>query len=292
MSKYKQYQNNPDYEFVPYTKEQHKYAMGGNVPNGMGNAQLELEENTLNPDGSTTQFNLPPHSQQSSNEGTQLDPGTLVFSDRLKMGKKTYAQLNKANNTSKEDAILASKANGVSKLTAELMKKAKNKNSLALFEAQEKHKYDKVSKYAKRVGLDPIEFAYGGVKKYAFGDQVPPDYTPSQLPNGVMGAGYQPNAYNDAMRAAGYVPMPKPSNSNSQPLDLSTNMLTQGMGPSINPTATPNTPQSQYAGIVPPNVNNGSYNFPINEGGGSGVDWGNVATQAGLGIAQNAGKYL
>lgn len=130
-----------------------KFPMGGNVVNP--NAQLELEENTLNPDGSTTQFNLPPHEQQHPNAGTQLQPDTMIFSDKLrpKGEKKSYAQLNKINNTDKETKILDGKlSNALSLKTANLMKQVKNNNSMKLFNEQESLKASKINSYIKRLG--------------------------------------------------------------------------------------------------------------------------------------------
>lgn len=137
-----------------------EYPMGGVTG---PNAELEKQENTLNPDGSTTQFNGPGHEQGGI--PTQLDPGTLVFSDRLKKGGKTFADLNKPNNTSKEDKILGDdKANKLSKATAQLMKDAKNRKSLELFNEQESMKANKADKYIKRMG---------GIQKYAYGGEDP-----------------------------------------------------------------------------------------------------------------------
>lgn len=124
-----------------------QYSQGGPI-----NSEVEKQENTLNPDGSTTQFNGPSH--EGGGIKTHLDPSTLIFSDRLKMNGKTFAMLNKINNTVKEDKILDDpKANGVKRLTAELMKMAKNRASETLFEAQESLKQEKMDKYAKRIGL-------------------------------------------------------------------------------------------------------------------------------------------
>lgn len=131
-----------------------RFPMGGNYPMG-GNAQLEKQENTLNPDGSTTQFNLPSHENQSPEAGTMLDPGTLIFSDRLKPkgSKLTFAQLNKSNNTDKEDKTLDNTAaNTLAKKTAQLMKDAKHRNSLKLFQEQEILKQSKADSYMKKLG--------------------------------------------------------------------------------------------------------------------------------------------
>lgn len=139
-----------------------KCADGGMLPN----AELESQENTLNPDGSTNQYNGPSH--EAGGIPTKLDPGTLIFSDKLKLPgtKKTFASLNKENMTSKEDKILSDKkADSTARITAELMKQAKNKKSIALFQEQENLKQSKLDNYTKRLG---------GVQKYFGGGFVPP----------------------------------------------------------------------------------------------------------------------
>lgn len=135
MDKYKQYMNNPDYEFIPY------------------NSEVEKSENALAPNGEFMQFDGKSHANGGIK--THLDPNTLIFSDKLKYGGKTFAALNKSNNTSKEDKILNdSKASNTAKQTAELMKNAKIKNSLSLFDIQESLKADKVKSYAKKMGMN------------------------------------------------------------------------------------------------------------------------------------------
>ena len=144
------------------------FPMGG--MNMQPNAEVELEENTLNPDGSTTQYDGASHEQGGI--PTNLDAGTLIFSDKLKMGGKTFAKLNKPNMTSKEDKILSdNKASAMSKLTANLMKQAKNKSSVELFEAQEALKQSKLDSYTKRLG---------GIMKYPDGGITPQQYKQAQ----------------------------------------------------------------------------------------------------------------
>lgn len=123
-----------------------QYAQGGI------NAEVEMQENSVAPDGEFTQYNGPAHSQGGIK--THLDGGEKVFSDRLKMNGKTFADLNKAYNTKKEDKILEdSKTNPIQRLTAELMKGVKVRNSDKLFNEQEALKQSKLDKYAKRIGL-------------------------------------------------------------------------------------------------------------------------------------------
>lgn len=168
MEKYKQYIDNPEYEFIPY------------------NSEVEKSENAITPNGEFMQFNGKSH--DSGGIPTNLDSGTMIFSDRLKMPgtKKTFAQLNKVNNTNKEDKILESnKHSELSKRTAELMKFAKNKNSEELFNEQESLKQAKVAAYAKRMGVIPNneEYPMGGVKLPMYPYGGPTDnikFTPAQ----------------------------------------------------------------------------------------------------------------
>lgn len=152
-----------------------KYAMGGQ-PNAEveGGGYGKNGENTLAPDGSTTQYNGPTHEQGGIL--TQLQPGEMVFSNRLKMPgtKKTFAQLNEVNNTNKEDKILNNDVNdNYKKLSAELMKKAKNKKSLELFQAQEGLKEAKLQNYAKKLGITGSNFAWGGKNRNGLYDDAP-----------------------------------------------------------------------------------------------------------------------
>lgn len=285
MNKYRQYLNNPDYEFIPYNQEERKFAMGGNVPDGMGNAQLELEENTLNPDGTSTQFNLPSHEQQSKDEGTILQPGTLIFSDRLKPkgSKKTFAELNKPNNTNKEDILLQDKnTNNITRLSAELMKKAKLRKSIELFNEQESMKQSKADNYIKRMGgiqkyrnagvYDPEEpqgavitddngnqiLAHKFYNPQGFNDddQLRNDFIASQDAYNQRGI----NEYNNIMGNYNmYTPEDQRLLSGGDPID--------------------NTPITSNG--IPSN----------NKGKGNSMNWGNVAMQAGQFIGQNIGNF-
>lgn len=137
------------------------YAQGGVT---QPNAEVEKQENIITPNGDFGQFNGPSHEQGGI--PTNLPEGTKVFSDRLKMPKtgKTFAQLNKANNTTKEDKILEdTKSNSVAKATASLMKLAKEKSSNELFTAQEALKQSKLNNYTKRLG---------GIQQYPDGGKV------------------------------------------------------------------------------------------------------------------------
>lgn len=159
MEKYRQYLDNPEYEFVPYQKHENggiQYTNGGN---GQINGEVEKEENSIAPDGTFTQFSGKSH--EAGGIKTDLQPGELIFSDKLKLGKKTFAQLNKVNNTNKQDKVLDNpNADRISKKTAELLRMAKLKNSEMLFRQQESLKQEKIENYIKRMG---------GIQKYSNG---------------------------------------------------------------------------------------------------------------------------
>lgn len=155
-----------------------QYTNGGN---GQINGEVEKEENSIAPDGTFTQFSGSSH--ENGGIKTDLQSGELIFSDRLKPkgSKKTFADLNKKFNTNKEDKLAEDKkSNNIQKLTAQLMKEAKMKQSMALFQEQESLKQEKVTNYAKRMGISPDKFSFGGIKKLpkfdpggVFGDNDP-----------------------------------------------------------------------------------------------------------------------
>ena len=139
------------------------YAMGGvtQLPGGGygdGTGQVENDENSVAPNGQFTQFNEPSHDQQNPNvPNASLTAGEKVFSAKLKMPgtKKSFAQLNKANNTNRQDKVLEdSKATSIAVNTAKLLKGIKAQNSDMLFAAQEQLKQDKVKAYARRMGVE------------------------------------------------------------------------------------------------------------------------------------------
>jgi hypothetical protein len=164
-----------------------QYAMGG--MNMQPNAEIEKEENVVAPNGGFLQADGPSHEQGGI--PVALPGNSMIFSDKLKLGKKTFADLNKVNNTNKEDKVLESNRYGnTSKRTAELMKMAKNKNSEELFNTQESLKQSKVEAYAKKLGVTlpqtsqtpQQEFAMGGVKlpMYPYGTITPEQYKQAQ----------------------------------------------------------------------------------------------------------------
>lgn len=148
---------------------QMKYAMGG--MNMQPNAEVEGGgygkdgENTLNPDGTATQFNGPTHEQGGIK--TNLDPGTLIFSDKVKWNGKTAADHNKPYTKIIQKAtkdLENSSLTKESKLSAHLNLMSATKASQAIFAKQEETKQSRIDSYTKRLG---------GIMKYPDGGKIP-----------------------------------------------------------------------------------------------------------------------
>jgi hypothetical protein len=138
-----------------------QFAMGG--MNMVPNAEVEGGENSMTLDGQYTEYDGPSH--EAGGIPTSLEPQERVFSDRLKdkLTKKTFAELNKINNTNKEDKILDTKyGTNESKKTAQLMKQVKAMNSDKIFNKQESQKLEQAMKYLNKKGLGNM-FAFGGI---------------------------------------------------------------------------------------------------------------------------------
>jgi len=277
-----------------------KYPNGG--MNMLPNSEVEKQENTLNPDGTTTQFNGSSHLDGGIK--TNLNPGTMIFSDELKLGNKTFAELNKSNMTSKEDKILESNKYGnISKHTAELMKFAKNKNSKMLFSTQEALKQFKLQAYAKKMGIklpsmdnehmehqnqseqSESEFAMGGIQL--------PMYTNKQneLPKFDGGGKYINGIWidNTPMIPTKNTQIINPSNS----LNYSNSYAPGVMG--YNDSM--NTPNNPYINPVdnlelkgnPQITEPIQFNNPYIKQK-SNIDWNNIGTNVAMGLANNAGN--
>lgn len=173
----------------PENSQISSYKMGGKMcyPNGgmQPNAELEKQENTLAPDGTTEQFDGPSHEQGGI--PVKLAPGEMIFSDKLKSKEtnKTFAKSAKPYNTEKEEKILKDeKANHMRKLTADLMMKAKNMKLNQIFDEQEGQKKERIMRYASKMGYDVAPqiqgsgdntvMKYGGMKKYPDGGIADP----------------------------------------------------------------------------------------------------------------------
>lgn len=160
-------------KFIGITPDKTQFAFGG--INAQPNAEIESEENVVAPNGGFLQANGPTHEQ--GGVPVALPGNSMIFSDRLKApgSKKTFAQLNKINNTNKEDKILDSnKTSSMSKRTAELMKFVKNKNSETLFNEQEALKQAKVEAYAKKMGVN-LNQSPEALQEFPNGGEIPYD---------------------------------------------------------------------------------------------------------------------
>lgn len=268
------------------------FAAGG--MNIQPNAEVEKQENTLNPDGSTTQFDG--NSHEMGGIPTQLDPGTLIFSDKLKHQGKTFAKLNMANNTSKEDKILKdNKADTRTKQTAALMKQAKIGNSLSLFKIQEELKQSKFDNYQKRLG---------GIMKYSTGGPYDPENpnSPEQMQpiNTGFVQGFNqtlPNApnYNPSQYGMGKY---DPASQELKGVNKTQPDYKSSYAPGIlGPNDSGNTPDNPYVRKTNTGLTNEElYNRDLeaannrNESGGSRNNWSDALYNAGFGLAQNAGE--
>lgn len=134
---------------------------------GEPNAQLEsrdgVGENFTTPDGKFGQMpnNTGTHEQQENqsnpNGNVSIPNGTVILSAKLKPigSKKTFADLNKRNNTNKQDKVLSDvNAPMVAKTTAKLIADLKSNNTQKLFAEQEALKKSRVADYARKMGVD------------------------------------------------------------------------------------------------------------------------------------------
>ncbi len=232
--------------------------------NMIPNSEVELNENSIAPDGEFTQFSGPPHSRGGI--PTNLEQGEIIFSDRLrpKGVKETYAQLNKPNNTNKEDKVLEGpNSTQESKKTAELMKKVKSANSAKLFQDQEQAKQNRLARYMQKHGM---KFPDGGIKSdNTFKNPMlfNQAYAAQGYQNvpGVKGRMYNPANYNYVE----YAPIPKYSdkpfiqpNPNRQPMQFTgaqSGAFNPNVGNYIGPNGLPIQTQSisfSKGGVNPP----------------------------------------
>lgn len=174
MDKYKQYINNPEYEFVEYSNE---YKQGG-IYSGAATAEVEKKEMIQHTDGSTSQVNGPSH--EMGGIPVNLENGARIFSDRLKVKGKTFAKLASKYKTDKEEKLLSdTKATMRDRQSAQLNMATKTKKLDELFMTQEGMKAKKINSYIKR---------YGDTQKYPYGGLIPePIADPESLYNPVTG---------------------------------------------------------------------------------------------------------
>lgn len=121
------------------------FAMGGRV--GMVNAEIEKGETALSPDGTMHKFQLPSHANSVGDNFKSFDPGTMIFSDKLKFSKnKTFAQEQNRwlKLSAKADKTIKNPGSTfLNKRTANLNKQNSLKMSVDLFGKQEAMKMSK-----------------------------------------------------------------------------------------------------------------------------------------------------
>jgi len=134
------------------------FALGGKV--GLVNAEIEKGETAVSPDGTMYEYSLPPHANAMGDNFKYFDPGTMIFSDKLKFNKhRTFAQeQNRYKKVSdKADKTLSNTGSTfLQKATAKLNKKNALKMSVDLFGKQEAMKMSKGGKI-------PGKFPGGGI---------------------------------------------------------------------------------------------------------------------------------
>ena len=148
-------------------------------PNGgiitQPNAELELDESVLHTDGTATQLNNEP-SHEEGGKPMKLNPGDMIFSDKIKWNGKTAADHNKPYIRIIQKAtkdLENSSLTKESKLSAHLNLMAATKASQAIFAKQEETKQSKIDSYTKRLG---------GIQKYPYGDELTTDLNAQQDP--------------------------------------------------------------------------------------------------------------
>ena len=121
------------------------FAMGGRV--GNINAEIEKGETALSPDGTMHKFQLPSHANSVGDNFKSFDPGTMIFSDKLKFSKnKTFAQEQNRwlKLSAKADKTIKNPGSTfLNKKTAILNKQNSLKMSVDLFGKQEAMKMSK-----------------------------------------------------------------------------------------------------------------------------------------------------
>lgn len=263
------------------------------------NSEVENNEVGLAPNGSTETFKGDKHGQDFDNDGfegipKELPEGTKIFSDRLKIGKQSFAKVaNKFSNDKWQNILSDPRANSMDKETAKIMMTQNTQKLNSLFKEQESMKFKK--------GM-PSEFAYGGMykkKKFAYGginkDEI--------LPIPGLESSLVPNAQFD--QSGNYTGMPNFENVNlkfknaaipnytgnqtprrdlTNPVNyMDTNQFTPNINEQdFNPTEIiPNINSQNYnPDQVIPNTNTNS-NINFNEPNKP-TDWRNIAAQSAM----------
>jgi hypothetical protein len=156
-----------------------RFALGGQ--SFQPTAEVENEEVAMYPNGSTEVFKGDIHGEDTDKDGfegipKELPPNTKIFSDRMKLGKHTFAALaNKYKNDKWQKVLDNPRASTMDKETASRMVAQNTERLTSLFEIQESKKAPKfakggkISKYPNggRTTMDEERF---NPDQYAIGD--------------------------------------------------------------------------------------------------------------------------
>jgi hypothetical protein len=167
----------PQYYQEPYQMPK-SYAHGGIQNTYNPNAEVEKEELMRMPNGATHQVDGPSHAQ--GGVSVNIPNGTQIFSDRLKdlSTGKTFAKMAEKYKTNKEDKVMKDEnASTIAKSTAKLALELKQRKLSEIFNNQETLKADKyqasIDRASKKYGVNPEQFANGGVKLPQYGGEPP-----------------------------------------------------------------------------------------------------------------------
>lgn len=127
------------------------FALGGMT--GNINAEIEKGEVAVSPDGTMRKYQLPSHANTTGDNFKYFDPGTMIFSDKLKFNKsKTFAQQQDRYKKISDNADKTLNSSGstiLGKRTAQLNKQNAMKLTADLFAKQEAMKYSLGGKTTK-----------------------------------------------------------------------------------------------------------------------------------------------
>ena len=278
------------------------FAMGGMA--GPINAEIEKGETAVSPDGRMRQYSLPSHGQTTGDNFKFFDPGTMIFSDKLKFSKgKTFAQeqMTYKKLSDKADKTLKNPGSTfLNKQTAALNKKNALKMSVDLFGKQEAMKMSKGGRVPKAeygMMVDDPNFYLGITPINNIQNRFP-------LP-GNAAFGLRPQAQQTVLNIPTTQPIVKKSSTANISSGINNRNITSGVNTtprtgmdqimqqraldniifadSFAPAAIPNIAITNTAS--PLNESNRLANMPSYQpngvrGGGAGIDWGNMGMQA------------
>ena len=295
--------------------DKYTFAKGGKMyceNGGEVNAELEKQENVLYPNGETEQFNGPSH--EAGGIPVNLEPGTQVFSDKLKSSTgKTFAKEAKKYSTDKFKKVLDDvKADKLAKESARLMFTSNNKKLDELFNEQESQKSEKINK-----GIQRLQMKYGGTAKYQMGgiNRPAPALRPVYQVRNVGGVdkAYKYSTSDTTAAPFGYKNLPPSAGGSVTEVPLSEysqfatqhpNQILYGQSGDVQNTfekpyipkyenTQPPVQLKKNGGVIKKFVEGGSKRFPGQEyqsENSTGIDYNNLAFQGLNFLGQNAGN--